>query len=87
MWRQPCPERPPEGGDSDFLAAYRFIDTHPAFWVRRASDSNRAVWLWETNGHMNRVDLSVAMPTAEIDAAERHYKHALDSRRHGLNRN
>jgi hypothetical protein len=28
-----------------------------------------------------------ATPTAEIDAAERHYKHALDSRRHGLNRN
>ncbi|WP_370039124.1 hypothetical protein [Nocardioides sp.] len=28
-----------------------------------------------------------ATPTREIDAAERHFKHALDSRRHGLNRN
>lgn len=28
-----------------------------------------------------------ATPTQEIDAAESHFKHALDSRRHGLNRN
>lgn len=28
-----------------------------------------------------------ATPTREVDAAESHYKHALDSRRHGLNRN
>lgn len=28
-----------------------------------------------------------ATPTREIDAAESHFKHALDSRRHGLNRN
>ena len=28
-----------------------------------------------------------ATPTSEINAAESHFKHALDSRRHGLNRN
>ena len=28
-----------------------------------------------------------AMPTRDINAAESHFKHALDSRRHGLNRN
>lgn len=28
-----------------------------------------------------------ATPTWEVDAAESHFKHALDSRRHGLNRN
>jgi hypothetical protein len=28
-----------------------------------------------------------ATPTRQIDAAESHFKHALDSRRHGLNRN
>ena len=28
-----------------------------------------------------------ATPTREVDAAESHFKHALDSRRHGLNRN
>lgn len=28
-----------------------------------------------------------ATPSREIDAAESHFKHALDSRRHGLNRN
>lgn len=28
-----------------------------------------------------------ATPTREIDAAESHFKHALDSRRHGHNRN
>lgn len=28
-----------------------------------------------------------ATPTGQINAAEGHYKHALDSRRHGLNRN
>ena len=28
-----------------------------------------------------------ATPTRQVDAAESHFKHALDSRRHGLNRN
>ncbi len=58
---------------------------------------------YATNGHGGNVELrnlnpatfrlsvlrvfDPATPTAEIDAAESHYKHALDSRRHGLNRN
>lgn len=58
---------------------------------------------YATNGHGGNVELrnlnpssfrlsvlrvfDPATPTREIDAAESHYKYALDSRRHGLNRN
>ena len=58
---------------------------------------------YATNGHGCNVELrnlnpatfrlsvlrvfDPATPIAEIDAAESHYKLALDSRRHGLNRN
>ncbi|MAY98701.1 GIY-YIG nuclease family protein [uncultured Nocardioides sp.] len=58
---------------------------------------------YATNGHGGNVELrnldpssfrlsvlrvfDPATPTKEIDAAEGHFKHALDSRRHGLNRN
>lgn len=58
---------------------------------------------YATNGHGGNVELrslnpatfrlsvlrvfDPATPTSVIDAAERHFKHALDSRRHGLNRN
>lgn len=58
---------------------------------------------YATNGHGGNVELrnltpisfrlsvlrvfDPSTPTREIDAAESHYKHALDSRRHGLNRN
>jgi hypothetical protein len=58
---------------------------------------------YATNGHGGNVELrnvdpasfrlsvlrvfDPATPTREIDAAESHFKHALDSRRHGLNRN
>ncbi len=48
-----------DGGD-DFLSAFRYVDTHPAFWVRRGGGvGERARWFWETSGHMNRVDLIV----------------------------
>lgn len=58
---------------------------------------------YATNGHGGNVELrnvdpttfrfsllrvfDPATPTREIDATERHYKLALDTRRHGLNRN
>ncbi len=58
---------------------------------------------YATNGHGGNVELrnltpttfrlsvlrvfDPSTPTQEIDAAESHHKHALDSRRHGLNRN
>ncbi|QLQ09309.1 MAG: GIY-YIG nuclease family protein [Nocardioidaceae bacterium] len=58
---------------------------------------------YATNGHGGNVELrgldpsayrlsvfrvfDPATPTGEINAAENHFKHALDSRRHGLNRN
>lgn len=58
---------------------------------------------YATNGHGGNVELrnlipatfrlsvlrvfDPATPRPEVDAAERHFKHALDSRRHGLNRN
>lgn len=58
---------------------------------------------YATNGHGGNVELrnldpssyrlsvlrvfDPSTPTPEIDAAESHFKHALDSRRHGLNRN
>lgn len=58
---------------------------------------------YATNGHGGNVELrgldpstfrlsvlrvfDPATPTGEINAAEGHFKHALDSRRHGLNRN
>jgi hypothetical protein len=58
---------------------------------------------YATNGHGGNVELrgldpdtfrlsalrvfDPATPAAEINAAESHFKHALDSRRHGLNRN
>lgn len=58
---------------------------------------------YATNGHGGNVELrnldprtfrlsvlrvfDPATPTREIDAAEAHFKRALDSRRHGLNRN
>lgn len=58
---------------------------------------------YATNGHGGNVELRTldrstfrfsllrvfdpATPTRVIDAAESHFKHALDSRRHGLNRN
>jgi hypothetical protein len=58
---------------------------------------------YSTNGHGNNVELrgldpssfrfsllrvfDPATPTRDIDAAESHFKDALDSRRHGLNRN
>jgi hypothetical protein len=58
---------------------------------------------YATNGHGGNVELrnvnpssfrlsvlrvfDPATPTREVDAAESHFKHALDSRRHGLNRN
>lgn len=58
---------------------------------------------YATNGHGGNVELrnlnpatfrlsvlrvfDPATPTREVDAAESHYKYALDSRRHGLNRN
>ncbi|TQK69912.1 GIY-YIG nuclease family protein [Nocardioides sp. SLBN-35] len=58
---------------------------------------------YATNGHGGNVELrsldpttfrlsvlrvfDPATPTLEINAAEGHFKHALDSRRHGLNRN
>jgi hypothetical protein len=58
---------------------------------------------YATNGHGGNVELrnltpstfrlsvlrvfDPATPTRAIDAAESHFKHALDSRRHGLNRN
>lgn len=58
---------------------------------------------YATNGHGGNVELrgldpstfrlsllrvfDPATPTHEIDAAERHFKTALDSRKHGLNRN
>lgn len=58
---------------------------------------------YATNGHGGNVELrgldpstfrhsvlrvfDPATPPREIDAAESHFKHALDSRRHGLNRN
>lgn len=41
---------------SDFLAAYRYVDTHPAFWFRRGGPES---WFWETSGHVNRVQLMV----------------------------
>lgn len=58
---------------------------------------------YATNGHGGNVELrgmdpssfrfsilrvfDPATPTGEIDAAESHFKHALDTRKHGLNRN
>jgi hypothetical protein len=58
---------------------------------------------YATNGHGGNVELrgldptsfrfsllrvfDPATPTSEIDAAESHFKNALDTRRHGLNRN
>lgn len=58
---------------------------------------------YATNGHGGNVELrnldpssfrmavlrvfDPATPTREVDAAEGHFKHCLDSRRHGLNRN
>lgn len=58
---------------------------------------------YAANGHGNNVELrglnpatfrlsllrvfDPATPTRQIDLAESHFKHALDSRRHGLNRN
>lgn len=53
------------GGTDDFLAAFRYIDTHPAFWIRRKGDSEHARWFWETAGHMNRVYVS-AEPDDEV---------------------
>ena len=55
-----CAEAYRGDGGSDFLTAYRYVDTHPAFWVRWGGDGGRAPWFWETGGHMNRVDLSVS---------------------------
>ncbi|MBP2436068.1 hypothetical protein JOF34_000654 [Microbacterium amylolyticum] len=59
--------------------------------------------VYATNGHGGNVELrgidpstfrysllrvfDPSTPTPEIDAAESHFKVALDSRRHGLNRN
>lgn len=58
---------------------------------------------YATNGHGGNVELrgldpstfrlsvlrvfDPATPTRDVDAAESHFKHALDSRRHELNRN
>ncbi len=58
---------------------------------------------YATNGHGGNVELrgldpttfrfsllrvfDPATPSRQIDAAESHFKHALDTRRHGLNRN
>lgn len=58
---------------------------------------------YATNGHGGNIELRIldpssfrfsllrvfdpATPTRDIDAAESHFKEALDSRRHGLNRN
>lgn len=48
-------------GGSVFVSAFRYVDTHPAFWVRTAAvdGAEPASWSWETDGHMNRVHLEV----------------------------
>lgn len=54
-----CAEDYRRAGDSDFLTAFEYVDTHPAFWIHREADSRRGRWYWETSGHMNRVHLGV----------------------------
>lgn len=38
---------------SDFLGAYRFIDSHPAFWT--AFDLEQHPWHWETQGYCSKL--------------------------------
>ena len=38
---------------TDFLRAYRFIDTHPAFWT--TFDLEKHPWHWETNGYCGKL--------------------------------
>lgn len=41
-------------GGGDFLTAFAYLDTHPAFWIRY----ERHAWHWQTSGHMNRLYLA-----------------------------
>ncbi|HET7326907.1 MAG TPA: hypothetical protein VFJ14_06420 [Nocardioidaceae bacterium] len=66
-----------EGG-ANFLSAFRYIDTHPAFWIRRSgAASERSRWVWETSGHMNRVDLGEHFHDPYLDAAGRTFEEAV----------
>lgn len=42
-----------QANPTDFYSAYHFVDTHPAFWINKRLESDP--WLWETQGHCNRV--------------------------------
>ena len=46
-------QRSYEDNPDSFLLAYRFIDTHPAFWT--AFDVDEHPWHWETQGYCSKL--------------------------------
>ena len=46
-----------EGDPTSFILAYRFIDSHPAFWT--SFDVEKHPWHWETQGYCSKIRQSV----------------------------
>lgn len=44
-----------ENNPDEFMTAYYFVDSHPAFWTR---NKNEKTWYWNTSGHCNRMHVS-----------------------------